>query len=305
MPHKRRLTERFPALGALLVCLLGVLWMAPAAANTAELELSSISAAVTGGRTEVTLQFKGKTKPKGKVFASDKGIMVELLGTKKAAKLNTSMLKSPLINGHDAKVDKAGTLVLLLKTSGPVDLAGTPVASVGKDKKGSPQLRFVLQGSAAPVSRAVPPPVSRAVPAALSGLETAAKKGDIASQMQLASALAQETPPDFAGALKWYKAAAEQGNGPAAYNVGQYLRMGVGGMAPDPKAAVAWYEKASNAGFPPAKVNLAIMMLQQDNPTRDTVERARGLLQQASAAGNAQAQDLLRRMDSPRQMNSP
>lgn len=295
MTQKQNPASRVLTLCALIVLLFSALWLVPAAAVAADLELSSISTKVTGGKTEVTLQFKGKIKPKGKVFASDKGIMVELQGTAKASKLSTAQLKSPLINGYETKADKAGALVLLLLTSGPVDLAGTPVASAGKGKKGSPQLRFVLQGTAA----AAP----KAVPAALSALESSAKKGDVASQMKLASALAQETPPDFAGALKWYKAAAEKGNGPAAYNVGQYLRMGVGGITPDPKTAMTWYERASTAGFSPAKVNLAIMLLQQDNPTPDTVEHARVLLQQASAAGNAQAQDLLLRMGGPLQLN--
>lgn len=46
-----------------------------------------------------------------------------------------------------------------------------------------------------------------------------------------------------------YLAAAEKGNGSAAYHVGSFLDWGIGNSAPDREQAVAWYRRSAELGY--------------------------------------------------------
>jgi TPR repeat protein len=58
--------------------------------------------------------------------------------------------------------------------------------------------------------------------------------------------------------VKWYRAAAAQGNAWAQYNLGVMYNDGHG-VAQDYKEAVKWYRLAADQGFPQAQGNLGRM----------------------------------------------
>ena len=59
----------------------------------------------------------------------------------------------------------------------------------------------------------------------LKGLETLAKQGDLAAQIELANAYRKGigVNQDYKTAIKWFTLAAEQGNALAQYNLGLHL----------------------------------------------------------------------------------
>lgn len=255
-----------------------------------DLALKTIHIADRGATTQVELTFQGRDKPKGRVSVTDDKVIVELQGVKPAKTVSADIAKSALITGHILTESKQGTPTVVLTTRGPLKLAAAPSATAG-DKKNAPRLTFLLERAAA-IQPA--PAQAQSAPAAeptMADLEAAAKAGNVAAQMRLAALLVQQEKPDFAGALRWYRAAAEQGSGPAAFNVAQYTRLGQGTKA-DPAQAFKWYERAAASGFPPAQVALAIQLIKGENTPRD-IARARFLLQQAAGGGDAQAQGIL------------
>ena len=88
-------------------------------------------------------------------------------------------------------------------------------------------------------------------------LETLAKNGDLASQIELASAYRKGigVTQDYKTAVKWFTLAAEQGDAVAQYNLGIMHRFGLG-VVPNYQAAVKWYTLAAEQGDPLAQYNL-------------------------------------------------
>ena len=59
-------------------------------------------------------------------------------------------------------------------------------------------------------------------------------------------------PQSYAGAFRWYRKAAEQGDAPALHNLGILYEFGQG-ITADPERAWACYCRASLQSFPPAR----------------------------------------------------
>lgn len=275
--------------------LAGIFIMAGCAETAAaDLTLSKIRFGDHGERTRVTLEFDGTERPKGRVSVVDNNTIVELEGVRPAKQVDVTG-KPPLVASYDLRKNADGAPVLVVTTRDPIKLVAPP--TVLMDKKNSPRLYFDLERNTAAAAK---PPKSAGepqvpAPPPTPELEAAAKGGDIQAQMVLAGLLAKQAKPDFAGALQWYMAAAEKGNGPAAYNVAQYTRLGQGVPA-NPSAAFQWYERAASANFPPAQVALAILLIEGQVVPADP-ERARFLLQQAASAGDLKAKNILEKLD--------
>lgn len=118
-------------------------------------------------------------------------------------------------------------------------------------------------------------------------MQAAAASGDVRMQMALAAALEAQERPDFVGALSWYRAAAEQGDAVASFQVAEYLYNGIAGPA-NPPEAIPWFERAVAAGYPPAEVEYSILLLDGKFIEQD-FERARALVLKAADAGNRKA----------------
>lgn len=279
-----------------LVLALCLLFAAGARAD--DLTLSEIRIAQQGDASRVTLEFNGTGKPKGRVAITDNKVVVEVTNARSGKNVKIAASKTELIVAHQLREGEGGIPALTLATSAPTKLSGPPNI-LPADKKVGPRLYFEVkrdpaatgEAKAAPQAPAPQAAVPAPSPAQLAELEAAAKAGDVQAQVALAGLLARQAKPDFAGALKWYTAAAEQGSAPAAFNVAQYTRLGMG-VAANPQAAFQWYERSAAVGFPPAQVALAILLLKGDGMDQDP-ERARFLLQQAAAAGEPQAKAIL------------
>ena len=74
-----------------------------------------------------------------------------------------------------------------------------------------------------------------------------------------------------AEAVKWYRKAADQGNAPAQYNLGNMYRTGQG-VAKDEVEAVKWYRKAADQGTASAQVNLGTMYWVGNGVVKDELE---------------------------------
>jgi len=91
-------------------------------------------------------------------------------------------------------------------------------------------------------------------PAEISQLQTKAQEGDSTAQLKLGRAYedGNSIPQSDNQAMKWYRAAAEQGNATAQVEVGLMFRLG----AQDKVEAVKWYRKAAKQENPDALFNL-------------------------------------------------
>lgn len=273
------------------------LMMATGDAMAADILLTKIRIADRDSATRVVLEFSGAAAPKGRVSVSGNQVTVEMDDVKRAKQVATAAAKSDLVADHALNESKSGTPVLVVTTRMPVKLVTAPVV-LPADKSSGPRLYFDLERDKAAKPQAAgaspapgPAPAENVVIPA--ELEAAAKAGNLEAQMQLASALGKQQK--YAQSLQWYRAAAEQGNGPAAYNVAQYLRMGLG-MPADPAAAFKWYERSAATGFARGQFATALMLINGEAGVEDT-ERAVFLLQQAAAAGLPQAQSMLQSLE--------
>jgi uncharacterized protein len=97
----------------------------------------------------------------------------------------------------------------------------------------------------------------RLSPAEISQLQTKAQADDSTAQLNLGKAYedGNGVPRSDNQALKWYRAAAEQGNATAQNEVGLMFRLG-GGVEQDKVEAVRWYRKAAKQENPNALFNL-------------------------------------------------
>ncbi len=84
----------------------------------------------------------------------------------------------------------------------------------------------------------------------LKRLETLAKQGDLAAQIELANAYRKGigVNQDYKTAVKWYTLAAEQGNALAQYNLGRLYYLGKG-VPENLVYAYMWANQASLNGF--------------------------------------------------------
>ena len=91
----------------------------------------------------------------------------------------------------------------------------------------------------------------------LKGLETLAKQGDLAAQIELANAYRKGigVNQDYKTAVKWFTLAAEQGNAEAQYNLGIMHSFGLG-IVPNYQPAVKWYTLAAGQGNALAQYHL-------------------------------------------------
>ena len=84
----------------------------------------------------------------------------------------------------------------------------------------------------------------------LKGLETLAKQGNLAAQIELASAYRKGigVTQNYKIAVKWYTLSAEQGNALAQYNLGHLYYLGKG-VSENMVYAHMWAKQASLNGF--------------------------------------------------------
>lgn len=118
-----------------------------------------------------------------------------------------------------------------------------------------------------PPSPALAPPTSSgrpagdtavAQPTAREALLVKARSGDLKAQHDLAVALANADPPDYAEAAVWFREAAINGIANAQYNLGVLHETGTG-VAADPTRALLWYHSAAEQGHPLAQYNLGVL----------------------------------------------
>jgi TPR repeat protein len=102
-----------------------------------------------------------------------------------------------------------------------------------------------------------------------------AKRGDAKAQFAVAEAYrtGKGVNEDFAQALYWYRAAAEQGNISAQNNLGTMFQNGVG-TEESPSMAAFWYRRAAEAGERVAQFNLAMRYACGDGVEQNDTEAA-------------------------------
>merc|ERR1719316_1302000 len=87
------------------------------------------------------------------------------------------------------------------------------------------------------------------------------------------------------GAIKWFKAAAANGDTGSMFNLAKMARAGQGYPKPDDRAARDWYEQAGKKGHKSAMLNLALLYLTGSKTVpRDALAASRWM-QKASDAG--------------------
>ena len=90
-------------------------------------------------------------------------------------------------------------------------------------------------------------------------------------------------------AVKWLKAAADNGCGQAMYRMGKMYDEGLCDTDPDLKSAMAWYQKAADADDPDAEFALGCIYSMPRNKYSDDREAAR-MFGRAAENGHAEAQ---------------
>lgn len=120
-------------------------------------------------------------------------------------------------------------------------------------------------------------------------LESAAAMDVVSAQMLLGEELRESEP---ATALKWFRAAAQNGQTEAMTQTGLMLSNGKGVSAPDPALAVEWLQKAAAAGDMDATTALAECLIRGKGIAPDP-KRAASLLNVAVAFDQPRAFNLL------------
>jgi serine/threonine protein kinase/TPR repeat protein len=110
-------------------------------------------------------------------------------------------------------------------------------------------------------------------------LERAAERDVISAQMLLGEQLRESEP---SGALRWFTAAATNGQTEAMTQAGLMLANGVGGEGPDFYAAVGWFKQGAAGGDTDAMVSLADALLAGKGTAPNAIE-ALELLRVAAA----------------------
>ncbi|MDX2081654.1 MAG: tetratricopeptide repeat protein [Terrimicrobiaceae bacterium] len=120
-------------------------------------------------------------------------------------------------------------------------------------------------------------------------LEKAAARDVVSAQVLLGEQLRSREPSE---ALRWFRAAAENGQTEAMTQTGLMLSNGLGVTKPDLRAAVEWFERATAAGDTDAMVALAECLI-HGKGTEKNPKRAVALLQPAVAFNHPLAFNLL------------
>jgi TPR repeat protein len=150
-----------------------------------------------------------------------------------------------------------------------------------------------VRESAAQVQAPVSEPLS---PVDISQLQTKARAGDSAAELELAKAYedGNGVPQSDNQALKWYRAAAEQGNATAQNDVGIMFSLGRG-VEQDKMEAVKWYRKAAREENPNALFNMGTAYSNGDGVGIDDVWAYAWFLL-AQSFGSQPATDAVNRM---------
>ncbi|MFZ4682530.1 MAG: protein kinase domain-containing protein [Terrimicrobiaceae bacterium] len=120
-------------------------------------------------------------------------------------------------------------------------------------------------------------------------LEKAASQGVVSAQMVLGEKLFKTDPH---ASLKWFAAAAAQGQTEAMTKAGLMMANGLGNQAPDFSAAVAWFQQGSAAGDTDAMTSLADCLLYGKGIAKNEVQ-ALELLRTAAAFHHENAMNIL------------
>lgn len=99
---------------------------------------------------------------------------------------------------------------------------------------------------------------------------------------------------DFGKAMKWYMAAANNGDGSACEKIAYLYDRGIG-VAQDKQASFDWLRRSGDLNYPPALYELGLKY-EQGGIVQQDVTRARKLFEQAAQLGQAQAFTALGRM---------
>ena len=147
-----------------------------------------------------------------------------------------------------------------------------------------------LASQAAPYDEAVAAVAQHDAAKARALFAEAAQAGDARAQFNLGRMYLQGDggPRDYAQALKWSEAAANQDIPGAQYILGRMLDEGLG-VRPDPERAAAWYGRAATRGFSSAQVRLADLIVAGRGAPVD-LQRAAELYGAAAEQGDADAQ---------------
>jgi len=100
---------------------------------------------------------------------------------------------------------------------------------------------------------------------------------------------------DLEAALTWYRQAGEAGHAKAQTMLGFLYRNGIGVEA-DLKQAVQWYQRATEQGEPTALFNLG-SLYRKGYGVPQNEAKALELYREAAGKGNAQAKQMLRKME--------
>jgi len=116
-----------------------------------------------------------------------------------------------------------------------------------------------------------------------------ARAGDPRAQERVAAMYRRGYGVDrnYGEAIAWYRRAAAQGSGSAAYNLGVHYREGVG-VPRDAATASDWFRRAARAGYIPAQINLGLRYAAGRGVAKDPV-RGYAWLHRAAMRGNRAA----------------
>ena len=120
-------------------------------------------------------------------------------------------------------------------------------------------------------------------------LERAGKHNVLSAQMLLGEWLRKSNPQ---AALKWFAAAAAQGQTEAMTQAGLMMANGLGNEAPDFSAAVAWFQQGAAGGDTDAMVSLADCLLHAKGIAKNEAQAVE-LLRAAAALNHPNAMNML------------
>jgi TPR repeat protein len=127
--------------------------------------------------------------------------------------------------------------------------------------------------------------------AEITELKQKAEAGHVESQVKLAVHYRFGTSADLSESAIWWRAAAEQGNVSAQFNLAEYLRKGRG-ITKDVYEAIEWYTKAAESGHLLSQYDLANLFL-MDTEIPQNPSLAFKWISAAAAQGSAEAQNQL------------
>lgn len=144
-------------------------------------------------------------------------------------------------------------------------------------------------------------------PTTFSKWEKQARRGDALAQdvVGMAYKYGEVTPQNHALSLTWFRKAAEQGDADAQFNLGRIYGKATGRIYGKQRAAprndvtaAYWYRKAAEQNYAPAQFNLAQMYAEGSPAFPRDVAHAYFWLQRASAGGDPNASEQLKKLES-------